>query len=225
MNVEVGQSSEVPALDETALADAVKALALADPDLAAVVDRHGPPPLWPRDPGFQTLVRIILEQQVTLSSGEAAFARLERAAGAVEPTALVRLGEEGARNAGLTRQKARYVAALAQAVLDRAVDLDGLSMATDEAAREVLLAVPGVGPWTVDVSLLMALRRPDAWPTADIALAASAQYVKRLAQRPTFAELDRIAEAWRPWRAVAARLLWHSYLSGDRPGRINGKSG
>jgi DNA-3-methyladenine glycosylase II len=177
------------------------------------------PPLWPRDPGFRTLVQILLEQQVTLSSGEAAFARLERAAGRVDPGALLVLGEDGARSAGLTLQKARYVVALARAVLDGSVHLEMLAKSPDEAVRATLLAVPGIGPWTVDVYLLMALRRPDAWPTADIALAASAQFVKRLPQRPTFAELDCLAESWRPWRAVAARLLWHSDLSGDRPGR------
>ena len=212
-------------LDEVGLLAAVDLLAASDVDLARIVERHGPPPLWPRDPGFQTLVRIILEQQVTLSSGEAAFGRLEQAAGAIEPAALVRLGEEGARRAGLTRQKARYVVSLAQAVLDGTLDLEAVADITDDAARTALLAVPGIGPWTVDVYLLMALRRPDVWPTADIALAASAQFVKRLPQRPTFGELDVLAEAWRPWRAVAARLLWHSYLSGDRPPRSNGGTG
>jgi DNA-3-methyladenine glycosylase II len=211
-------------LDEGALHDAVRVLASTDPDLAGILRRHGMPPLWPRDPGFQTLIRIILEQQVTLSSGEAAFNRLARAAGAVEPQALVRLGEEGARAAGLTRQKAGYLMALAQAVLEGTLDLEGVASAPDAAARTALLALPGIGAWTVDVYLLMALRRPDAWPTADIALASSAQFVKRLPVRPSFVELDRMAETWRPWRAVAARLLWHSYLSGDRPPRTNGRT-
>ena len=211
-------------LDEKALGQAIDVLTARDPDLARVVERHGPPPLWPREPGFETLVRIILEQQVTLSSGEAALARLARAAGSIDPAALVALGEDGARGAGLTRQKSRYVVALAQAVLDGTLDLRSVETVSDDEARATLLAVPGVGPWTIDVYLLMALRRPDAWPTADIALAASAQFVKRLPQRPTFAELDRMAEAWRPWRAAAARLLWHSYLSGDRPRPENGSA-
>jgi DNA-3-methyladenine glycosylase II len=209
-------------LDEARLHAAVGVLASADPDLARIVERHGMPPLWPRDPGFQTIVRIILEQQVTLHSGRAAYDRLERAAGAVEPGPIVVLGEEGARRAGLTRQKARYVVGVANSVTAGAFDVDGVGRLDDDAARNVLLAIPGIGPWTIDVYLLMALRRPDAWPTADIALAASAQFVKRLPQRPTFAELDRLAESWRPWRSVAARLLWHSYLSGDRPRRSNG---
>jgi DNA-3-methyladenine glycosylase II len=211
-------------MDASMLAEGITWLSRRDPDLARVVEGHGPPPLWPRDPGFQTLIRIILEQQVTLSSGEAAFGRLERAAGRVEPEAIVRLGEDGSRAAGLTRQKARYVVALSRAVLDRSLDLAGIDIAGDDDARATLVAVPGIGPWTIDVYLLMALRRPDAWPTADIALASSAQFVKRLPRRPTFAELDLMAEGWRPWRAAAARLLWHSYLSGDRPRAANGRA-
>jgi DNA-3-methyladenine glycosylase II len=211
-------------MDSGLLAEGITWLSGRDADLARVVERHGPPPLWPRDPGFQTLIRIILEQQVTLSSGEAAFGRLERAAGRVEPEAIVTLGEDGARAAGLTRQKARHVVALSRAVLDRSLDLAAIDIAGDDDARATLLAVPGIGPWTIDVYLLMALRRPDAWPTADIALASSAQFVKRLPRRPTFAELDLMAETWRPWRAAAARLLWHSYLSGDRPRPTNGRA-
>ena len=210
------------ALDEARLLQGVAVLAGQDPDLSVVVERHGPPPLWPREPGFQTLVRIVLEQQVTLSSGESAYRRLEAASGSVDPAALVRLGEAGARAAGLTRQKSRYLIGLAGAIADGSLDLDAVGRAADEDARAALLAVNGIGPWTTDVYLLMALRRPDAWPTADIALAASAQVVKRLPVRPTFAELDVLADAWRPWRAVAARLLWHSYLSGDRPDQTNG---
>ena len=207
----------VPWLDEGALAAAVDELATRDADLRRVVERHGPPPLWPREPGFETLVRIILEQQVTLESGRAAYERLARAAGAVEPARLAEVGEERFRDAGLTRQKARYLVALATAVTDGTLDLGLLETRPDDDARAALIAVPGIGPWTADVYLLMALRRPDVWPGGDIALAAAAQFVKRLAARPDPAELRVIAEAWRPWRAAAARLLWHSYLSGDRP--------
>ena len=210
-------------LDEAMLLRGVDILAMQDPDLGRVVERHGPPPLWPREPGFQTLVRIILEQQVSLRSGEAAYRRLESAAGTIDPRALVRLGETGARAVGVTRQKARYIIGLAATVAEGSLDIAAVAAASDDDARRALLAVPGIGPWTTDVYLLMALRRPDAWPTADIALAASAQFVKRMAARPTFAELDAMAEAWRPWRGVAARVLWHSYLSGGRPDRANGR--
>jgi DNA-3-methyladenine glycosylase II len=209
-------------LDEGSLGEAVVALAEVDADLAAVLARHGSPPLWAREASIKTLLKIILEQQVTLESGQAAYDRLERAAGTIEAGAIIDLGEAGARRAGLTRQKARYVLELARAVFDGRLDLDAVARASDDDARAMLIAIPGIGDWTVDVYLLLALRRPDAWPRGDLALANSAQFVKRLPHRPTFAELDRLAEKWRPWRSVAARLLWHSYLSGDRPRRSNG---
>jgi DNA-3-methyladenine glycosylase II len=200
-------------LDERGLGRAVAELIRRDPALAAVVERHGPPPLWPREPGFATLVRLILEQQVSLGSGQAAFGRLARAVGAVDAAAVLEAGEERLRAAGLTRQKARYIRALADAIVSGDLPLDHLLSAPDEAVRTALLAVTGIGPWTADCYLLFALGRPDAWPTGDLALAVAAEEVKRMAARPSPAELDRLAEPWRPWRGVAARLLWHSYLS------------
>jgi DNA-3-methyladenine glycosylase II len=200
-------------LDERGLARGVAELIRRDQALAAVVERHGPPPLWPREPGFATLVRLILEQQVSLGSGQAAFGRLARAVGSVDATAVLAADEERLRAAGLTRQKARYVRALADAIVSGNLVLDGLRSAPDEAVRTALLAVTGIGPWTADCYLLFALGRPDAWPTGDLALAVAAEEVKQMAARPSPADLDRLAEPWRPWRGVAARLLWHSYLS------------
>ena len=206
-------------LDDDSLRAAVGVLAHRDPTLLTIVDRHGPPPLWARDPGFETLVRIILEQQVSLSSAEAAFARLLRATGAVEPHAIVLAGESGLATAGLTRQKSRYLVVLSAAVLDGSLDLDAIARLDDEAARQALMRLPGIGRWTADIYLLMALGRPDIWPSGDIALAVAAQHARGLATRPSTEEMTLIAEAWRPWRAIAARLLWHAYLSGDRPAR------
>jgi DNA-3-methyladenine glycosylase II len=171
------------------------------------------PPLWPRAPGFETLLRIVLEQQVSLDSGRAAFDRLVRAAGGASPTAIASLDEPGARAAGITRQKARYVVALARAVATGDLDLERIGRLPDDDAHAALTAQLGVGSWTADVYLLLALGRPDAWPSGDIALATSARDVLGLDARPAPAALLELAERWRPWRAVAARLLWHDYLS------------
>ena len=206
-------ASQTDRLDEPMLAMAVAELAACDQDLALVVERHGPPPLWPREPGFATLVRLILEQQVTLDSGRAAFARLELAAGGVDPLSVLAAGEDRLLAAGLTRQKTRYLLALAAATAGGQLGLESLERAPDEAVRTALLAMPGIGPWTADCYLLFALRRPDAWPSGDLALAAAAAEVKRLPSRPGYPALDALAEPWRPWRGVAARLLWHAYLS------------
>lgn len=203
-------------MTQATLLEATRELAAIDPDLAGIAARHGPPPLWGRDPGFETLVRIILEQQVSLRSAEAALGRLVGAAGAVEPGAIVDAGEERLREAGLTRQKSRYIVGLARAVLDRRLDLAAIESADDDFARTALTGVVGIGRWTADIYLLMALRRPDVWPTGDLALAGSLRRAKGLSALPSADEQLRIAEPWRPWRAVAARLLWHAYLAGER---------
>jgi DNA-3-methyladenine glycosylase II len=209
-------------IDPATLDRAVGILAAADPDLGGIVARHGSPPLWPREPGFGTLALLILEQQVSLASARAAFGRLEAAVGVIAevgPAGVLAAGESRLIAAGLTRQKSRYLVALAAAVDDGRLDLDALDGLDDDAVRDALTAVPGIGRWTADCYLLFALRRPDVWPPADIALAAAVQFVGGLPARPDSPELERIAEAWRPWRSVAARLLWHAYLSGDRPPR------
>jgi DNA-3-methyladenine glycosylase II len=205
-----------PTLDLARLRDAAGLLAERDPDLAGILARHGPPPLWDRAPGFATLVAIVLEQQVSLRSGAAALERLRIAAGSLEPAAIVALGEAGARDAGLTRQKARYVVHLADAALDGRFDPDAVAAAADDEARARLTALLGVGRWTADIYLLMALGRPDVWPDGDLALAAAMRRAKGLEALPDVAGQRRVADAWRPWRAVAARLLWHAYLAGER---------
>lgn len=198
------------------LALAAHELAAADPDLGGILARHGPPPLWAREPGFATLVAIILEQQVSLSSGAAALARLEQAAGAIDPASVSALGEARAREAGLTRQKARYVVGLAERVVDGRLDPDVLAAASDDEVRARLVEVPGIGRWTADIYLLMALGRPDVWPDGDLALATAMRRAKSLDVLPDAASQRATAEAWRPWRAVAARLLWQAYLAGER---------
>jgi DNA-3-methyladenine glycosylase II len=203
-------------MTESTLLEATSQLAAVDPDLAGITARHGPPPLWGREPGFETLVRIILEQQVSLRSAEAALRRLIDSVGAVEPGAIVDAGEERLREAGLTRQKSRYIVGLARDVLDGRLDLAAIEIADDDCARTALTGVVGIGRWTADIYLLMALRRPDVWPTGDLALAGSMRRAKGLSALPTADQQLEIAEPWRPWRAVAARLLWHAYLAGER---------
>lgn len=195
------------------LISACDTLAALDPDLAAVIERFGYPPLWPREPGFPTLLKLILEQQVSLASARAAYDRLAAAVGEVTPESLLSLDDEALRGVGFSRQKARYGRLLAQAVLDGSLDVAALAQRDDEAVRTELQKITGIGPWTAEVYLLMALLRPDVWPRGDIALATAAQQVKGLPTRPGQTELHELAEQWRPWRAAAARILWHHYLS------------
>lgn len=206
------------ALTNASYAEAVAELSDRDPALGDVVAAWGAPPRWKRPQGFATLVLLILEQQVSLASAKATFARLEERAGAVEPSAILALGEARMKEAGLSRQKARYVHGLAEAVTAGTVDFRKLGRADDDAVRAALISVKGIGDWTVDVYLLSALQRPDVWPARDLALQEAARAVRGLDARPDEAAMQEIGEAWRPWRSVAARILWHHYLNTRRRG-------
>jgi DNA-3-methyladenine glycosylase II len=211
-------------LTRETLATAVGELATRDAVLGGIVERFGAPPLWDRPPGFPTFVHIILEQQVSLSSAQAAFDRLRLRLDPLMPAGFLQLTDAELLAIGFSRQKARYVRALSAALLEGRLDLEALDGMADEAVERELLVIPGVGPWTATIYRLMVLRRPDAWPASDIALAQSLAEVRGLACRPTSEEMADVAEAWRPWRAVAARILWHGYLETRAARRVAAKS-
>jgi DNA-3-methyladenine glycosylase II len=204
----------MPNLTELELQRGARILARRDPDLARILREHGYPPLWDRAPGFPTLVHVILEQQVSLASARAAFERLKAASGGrITPNRLLTLTDEQMLAIGFSRQKAGYSRELARAIVERRFRPAALRAMPDEAVREALVAHKGIGPWTADIYLLMVLLRPDVWPHGDLALAIAVQNAKGMTTRPTYAELSELAQAWRPWRAVAARMFWHYYLS------------
>jgi len=161
-------------------------------------------------------VHIILEQQVSLASARAAFVRARVRARPFTPANFLALDDRELRVAGFSRQKTEYCRNLARAILDRDLELGRLAGLDDDEVRRQLTAVKGIGSWTADIYLLMVLGRPDVWPLGDIALAQAAREIKRLAMRPSGDELHALGESWRPWRAVAARVLWHHYLSTPR---------
>jgi DNA-3-methyladenine glycosylase II len=195
-------------------AEGLRVLAERDPDLARVHAEFGTPPEWFREPGFPTLVHIILEQQVSLASARAAFMRLlALAASPLTPERFLALDDAQLKSAGFSRQKIVYGRHLAEAIAGGELNLEAFGEMGDEAVKAALTRVKGIGSWTADIYLLMSLRRPDAWPAGDLALAVGVREVKRLSSRPAPLELERIAEAWRPWRAVGARLLWNYYLN------------
>jgi len=210
-------------LDERAFATAVDELARRDKDLAGVVMTYGQPPLWVREPGFPSLIYIILEQQVSLASARALYQRLQEAVKPFTPARFLKLTEVEMRRLGFSRQKAHYTRLLAEAIQRKQFALHKLHELEDELAREQLTALKGIGNWTADIYLLSALRRPDIWPTGDLALATAVQEVKRLRKRPSPEKLEIMSTPWRPWRAVAARLFWHAYLSkrGQRSAAIS----
>ena len=203
----------IRSLTRRTLLSAVRTLANGDPALAASVERFGPPPLWAREPSYATLVHLVLEQQVSLSSAQAAFDRLEVAlAGTIEPRAFLELSDADLRAIGFSRQKAGYARNLAGALAD-GFDLEGLANLSDDEVRSSLIRLRGIGRWTADIYLIMCLRRPDVWPHGDQALATAARELLELPAQPTFDALELRAQSWQPHRATAARILWHHYLS------------
>ena len=202
-------------LDVKALRRGVRFLSDRDPELAAVVAEHGEPPLWNRRPGFSSLVRIILEQQVSLASGRATYQRLSSQLGSVSPAVVQRAGIDELRRIGITRQKASYMLDAAEQILAGKLSLSVVARTSDAEARVQLQQVKGVGPWTADIYLLMALGRPDVWPHGDLALDTALQCLRGLPGRPSTRESHELSASWSPWRSVAARILWHGYLQGS----------
>jgi DNA-3-methyladenine glycosylase II len=207
------------ALTQATLAAGARALARRDPELRALLARNGPPPMWGRRPGFETLIHIVLEQQVSIVAARSLFRRVRTHLGGMTPENVLSRGVMGLHRLGLTRQKAGYCHELARATLAGNLRLSDIARARDEDGRAALLALRGIGPWSVDIYYLMALRRPDVWPTGDLALAVALQEVKGLPARPDSRHQQEISETWAPWRSVAARLLWHYYLGTRRNDR------
>jgi len=192
---------------------AIETLAAEDADLAAIVARHGPPTFRTRPAGFPTLLYIILEQQVSLASAKATYDKVLALVETLTPATYLALGDDTLRAAGLSRQKLRYTRLVAEAIEAGALPIDRLQRKTDDEVRTLLTAITGVGRWTADCYLMLALRRPDLWPVGDLALVKAVQAVKGLAERPDVDRLEALGERYRPYRSVATQFFWHHYLN------------
>jgi DNA-3-methyladenine glycosylase II len=189
-SVEAHPSTHSPrSLTRASLSQGAWALGAQDPDLARILDKLGEPPLWGRRPGFPALVRIILEQQVSLAAASKMYRRLHCHLGGMTAERVYALRVAGLRDLGLTRQKAGYCHGLAARVITGRLDLAATARLPDDVGRQALLAVPGLGPWSVDIYYLMALRRPDVWPQGDLALRRCTDFVGTLpgSSRPVLA--------------------------------------
>ncbi len=199
-------------LDEFNLLEAATWLAEQDKTLAFVLERYGPPPLWARAPGFSTLVHIILEQQVSLASANAAFQKLKSIIDPVQPEAFLSLSDEVLRSIGFSRQKTHYCRMLAQAVHSGDFDFEHLGTMPDEMVRDAMKRLKGIGDWTADIYLSECLMRPDILPKGDIAMQEAFRVLNNLPKRPVHEDFVHATRHWRPWRSVGARMLWHFYL-------------
>jgi DNA-3-methyladenine glycosylase II len=189
-------------------------LARADDDLAGIIRAHGYAPMWTRPNTFETLVHIILEQQVSLASALAALNQLRARLGEeVSPAAVLALTDEELRACYFSRQKTVYTRGLAAELVSGRLDLLSLEDLPDEAVRARLIVLKGIGNWTIDVYLMFVLRRTDIFPLGDLAAVNALRRVKKLSRDTSKEHLLLVAERWRPHRTIATMLLWHLYLS------------
>lgn len=191
-------------------------LASDDADLAAIIAAHGYPPMWNRPNTFETLVHIILEQQVSLASALAALNKLREKVGEVTPEKALTLTDEEWRGCYFSRQKAGYVRWLAAELMSGELDLPAMEGLPDEDVRARLIALKGIGNWTVDVYLIFVLQRADIFPLGDLAAVNALKRLKKLPKETLREELLPVVAGWKPYRTIATMLLWHFYLSSMR---------
>lgn len=189
-------------------------LAAREPVFARILDQYGPPPMWDRPEGFPTLIHIILEQQVSLASAAAAFRKLQEYVRPLTPQGFLELDDATLKVIGFSRQKTAYGRYLAEALLEKRLDLDALGSMEPDEIRNALTSVKGIGVWTSDIYLLMVLLFADIWPRGDLALAKAVQKGLNMPKLPDTPLLQEMSAAWKPWRAVAARYFWFDYLDG-----------
>ncbi len=196
---------------ETDIKDGVTALAQACPHLARVYAIAGDPPLRLRPAGFEGLARAIVNQQLSVASAGAIWDRLRQRSDLADPLSLLALTDDDMREVGLSRVKVATLRGVAAAIESGALNLDALDDAPDQDIHTALTSLKGVGPWTADIYIMFSLGRADAWSPGDLALQHAVRDAIGLAGRPSPPEMTEIAERWRPWRSVAARLLWSYY--------------
>lgn len=187
-------------------------LAKKDKTLRSIIKQHGYPPMWTRPATFQSLVLFILEQQVSLASAYAAFKKLKEKIGYVTPDKILSMTDEEMQACYFSRQKIVYARELATAIKAKRVTLKKLSLLPDEEVRSILIQLKGIGHWTIDVYLMHSLQRTDLFPLGDIALVNSLKETKQLPKDTSKEDMLKIAESWRPYRTIAAMILWHAYI-------------
>jgi len=188
-------------------------LAASDADLAVVINNYGYPPLWSRPNSFESLVHIILEQQVSLASALSALNKLKEAIQEITPARILLLTDEEFKACYFSRQKTAYVRYLAEAILSGQINLAGFESQPDNEVRSKLTTLKGIGNWTVDVYLMFVLHRADIFPIGDLAAVQSIKKVKQLPPDTNREYMIILSQQWQPYRTVATMLLWHDYLS------------
>jgi DNA-3-methyladenine glycosylase II len=187
-----------------------------DKRLKAIIQQYGYPPMWTRPIGFATLVHIILEQQVSLASAQAAVDRLKNRLSEITPEGILSLTDEELKACALSRQKISYVRHLATAVRDETIDLDALSLLSNEEIKTRLTAIKGIGHWTTEVYLMMCLQRSDLLPLGDVAIMNTIRELYGVPNETSKEEILMLTKHWAPYQTIASFILWHHYLSKRR---------
>ena len=201
-----------PTFDATNFFRLCDRLCRKDKELKFIIKQYGYPPMWTRPASFQSLILFILEQQVSLASAYAAFKKLKEKIGFVTPAKILLLSDAELRACYFSRQKIIYARELAIAVQSKKLILKRLTDKHEDEVRHELKKIKGIGDWTVDVYLMHSLQRTDLFPLGDVALVNSLKEVKQLDPHTTKDEMLKIAEPWRPYRTIAAMILWHAYI-------------
>jgi DNA-3-methyladenine glycosylase II len=188
-------------------------LASDDEDLNLIIKEHGYPPMWTRPNTFETLVHIILEQQVSLASALAALKKLQEKTGGITPDAILKLDDEELKACYVSRQKTIYVRSLASAITNGELDLKALEKMSDDTVRAALIKLKGIGNWTIDVYLMFVLQRADIFPIGDLAAVNAMKRAKHFPKETTREALLEFTDRWKPYRTIACMILWHHYLS------------
>lgn len=185
-------------------------LAANDKHLQQVLSVYGYPPFWTRPNTFETLVLTILEQQVSLASAYAAYKKLKDLLINITPQKVLQLTDEELRSCYFTRQKIVYVRGLATAIVEKRIDLKSFETKHDSIVREELIALKGIGNWTVDIYLIHALQRTDIFPIGDLALVNAVKMITE--QTLSKEEILELSQQWKPYRSIATMILWHYYI-------------
>ena len=191
-------------------------LAKKDKHLKSIIREYGYPPVWTRAANFQTLIHIILEQQVSLASARAALNKLKERLGTITPGKLLILSDQELKACYFSRQKIVYARSLAEAIISKRINLKKMSALDDAEIRQQLKTIKGIGDWTVDVYLLFALQRTDVFPLGDLAMVNALKEIKQLPVETSQEKLLSLAETWRPYRSIATMLFWHHYIQKRR---------
>jgi len=194
------------------LKNAVDVLTKKDRDLKIIVAQFGYPDYWTRKESFSTLIHIILEQQVSTASAKATYAKLAKVINPLTPEHIAETSDNIFRSIGLSRQKIEYCRCLAYAIIENKLNLSMLKQLSDNEVYEMLIQIKGIGAWSANIYLLVAQKRCDIWPHSDLALISAIQEIKGFSERPNTLQIEEISNQWKPWRSVAARILWHYYI-------------